>query len=219
MFRPKPYISYSQMTMFEMSPEGYIEKYIHNKKQRISRNMSYGSKMATGLEKEEASGDPLLDVMMAIIPKFEIMDKPIQKPGGKKVVFERDGNLVEVPVLMDGDEEIPLLAIPDSMKKDLTGFKEYKTSVKPWTQKMADESGQITFYATAIWLTKGRSLIPEDIELVNVPVKYLAGGELTPTGDILRFKTKRTLTDILKMTKRIKKVWRDIEAACEGELL
>lgn len=199
MITPRPYLSFSQMTLFEMSPKKYADQYIYNKKQRISRNMAYGTLLADGLEKDEATGDPILDLMMVKIPKFELMD----------IAFEVD--------LKDKKKNIRILAKPDTAKADYSAFKEYKTSVRNWTQKMADESGQITFYATAMWLKTGK--IPQDIELVNVPVKYNPDGSLTPTGEMLRFQTKRTIVDIIKMCSRMKKAWHGIIELCESELL
>jgi hypothetical protein len=216
MFRPRPYLSFSQMTKFEMSPERFIAEYVRKEKQRITRNMAYGSQMATGLEKDEASGDPMLDLMMATIPKFEIMDKPIESPKGVGVWYERDKKNVMVPTITDGKEIIPLLAVPDTMRPDMSAFKEYKTSVRKWTKKMADESGQITFYATTIWLITGK--IPADIELVNVPVAYQEGGQLSPTGELVQIPTRRTMVDVIRMTGRIKKAWAGIGELCEKEI-
>lgn len=196
---PRPYISFSQMTTFEMSPKKYVDQYIYKKKQLITRNMAYGSMLADGLENDESTGDPILDMMMVKIPKFELMD----------IAFEVD--------LKDGKKVIRVLAKPDTSKADYSAFKEYKTSVRQWTQKMADESGQVTFYATAMWLKTGQ--IPKDIELVNVPVKYNDDGTLTPTGELIVFKTQRSMVDIIKMCSRIKKAWAGINKLCESELL
>lgn len=187
------------MTMFEMSPEKYAQCYIYDQKMRPTKNMDYGTLMANGLELDEATGDPLLDLMMSQIPKFELMDKPINTE------------------LKDGKEVIHILAKPDTCKKDFTAFKEYKTSTRKWTQKMADDSGQISFYATAIWLKTGR--IPQDIELVNVPVEYDPKGALTPTGELIRLPTKRSMVDIIKMTTRMRNAWHGIKSLSEKELL
>lgn len=199
MLTPRPYLSFSQMTMFEMSPERYAEHYIYDQEQRVSKNMHYGSRMAEGLELDEATGDPLLDLMMSRIPKFELMD----------IAFEAE--------LKDGKEVITILAKPDTCKADYSAFKEYKTSTRKWTQKMADDSGQVSFYATAAWLKTGK--IPSDIELVNVPVEYDENGALTPTGELVRLPTKRTMTDIIKMTTRMRNAWHGIKALSEKELL
>lgn len=217
--RPRPYISFSQMTTFEQSKERFIAQYVYGEKQRVSRNMAYGSKMAEGLEADEATGDPLLDLVMARIPKLEIRDFPVIDPKGTTVTFSRNGNNtpVTVPTLKNGKDPIPLMAVPDTATKDYRSFKEYKTSVRKWTQRMADESGQITFYATAIWI--GYGFIPTDIELVNAQVEYDEEGRLQPTGDILCFPTKRTMVDVIKMTKRIKTAWSEILEVCQKELL
>lgn len=187
------------MTMFEMSPTKYADRYIHDRQQYTTKNMAYGSLMAEGLENEEATGDPLLDAMMAQIPKFELMDKPIEAD------------------LPNGRTKIRLLAKPDTCKADYSAFKEYKTSVRDWTQKMANQSGQITFYATTLYLLTGK--IPQDIELVYVQVTYTEDGKMTPTGRILRFPTTRNMIDIIKMTDRMRKAWFGISELCERELL
>lgn len=199
MLTPRKYLSFSQMTLFEMSPQKYLDQYIYGNRQRISRNMQYGSMFADALENDELTGDPVLDLMMARLPKFELMDKS----------FEAE--------LKYGKKVIKLLAKPDSAKKDYTAFLEYKTSVRKWTPKMVADSGQLTFYATCIWLKMG--FIPQDIELVNVQVTYDENGRLTPTGDMWRFPTSRNLVDIIKMCSRMKNAWKGIQDLCEKELL
>ncbi len=217
--RPRAYISFSQMTTFEQDPDRFVRQYIYHDKQRVSRNMAYGSAMADGLEMDEATGDPMLDLVIARLPRFELMDKAVEDPKGTWITFKRGNREIKacVPILEDKKEQIPILALPDTAIPDYTAFKEYKTSVRRWTQRMADESGQITFYATAIWLAKG--FIPDDIELVNAQVEYLDDGRIQPTGDILRFSTKRSMIDVIKMTSRIKKAWAGVDDLCKKELL
>lgn len=217
--RPRPYLSYSQMTKFEMSKEKFIAEYLHGERGRISRNMALGSTLADGLMDEEAAGDPILDLVMAKLPKFELMDRPVLDPKGVVVPFERKKKIeyVRIPVLTNGGDDIPLLALPDTSKPDYTAFKEYKSSIRRWTQKMADESGQITFYVTTMWISTGK--IPNDIELVNAQTEYAEDGSVHPTGVIFRYKTTRSMADVLKMTKRIRTAWAGIKEVCEKELL
>lgn len=409
-----------------MSPEKFVDEYLYGQKQRISRNMQYGSILADGLMLEEANGDPLLDLMASRLPKLDLMDKAVEDPKGVWVTFKRDNKEVTacVPVLKNKGDDIPILALPDSMsticptclrntwdmvewknekqqgtickrsqsstklensgiksnqgqntsqcmeegtqinqrlekgiypveqgnegnnesmeqgqevldrnskenerikngdkvatihsrsqgknkqsseswenerrsknkkhniiseleksnngtrqldvsnlqekrrettsgshqtirsisktssrdgkRKDTlcgmpqknryisernkycqtchgepyTRFFEYKTSVRKWTQKMVDESGQITFYATAIWLAKG--FIPKDIELVNIETAYEDDGRLTVTGNMFRFPTHRSMADVIKMTKRMRDAWKGICELCEKELI
>lgn len=209
------------MTVFERSPEAYAEQYLHGKRMRITRNIAYGSKMAEGLENDEATGDPLLDLVMARLPKYELRDKIIECKNGVAVEY-RDPNTgiithPIIPALDNGKERIPLLAKPDTAKSDYSAFREYKSSTRKWTQKMVDDSGQIGFYATAIWLATGK--IPETIHLDDVQTAYDPDGRLYPTGNIWTFPTKRTMMDVIKMTKRIRNAWKGIKQLCEDELL
>lgn len=196
---PKPYLSYSQMAVFERNPEEYADRYLFGEKQRISRNMALGSELAEGLEAGEATGNPLLDLVAARLPKYELMDKPLEAE------------------LKDKKGTIRLLAKPDSAKADYSAFYEYKTSTRKWTQKMVDESGQISFYATAIWLKTGK--IPQDIKLICAETAYDEQGRVYATGEMWTIPTKRTLADIIKMTARIRRAWRGIEALCDKELI
>lgn len=217
MYRPRPYVSFSSMTTFEMSPAKWAEKYLENKRERISRNIALGKKVADHLEADTETGDPMIDMILFRLPKFEIMDKPIEMVGGVEVVDPHTGKTHSVPFLQDGKEKIPLLAKPDSSRKDYSGLKEYKTSTGKWKQKQVDESGQITFYATAAYLATGK--IPEDIELCQALTAYDEDRRLYLTGDIFSFKTKRTMVDILKMRGRIKRYWKESLAYAESELL
>lgn len=204
--------------MFEYSPEKFIEHYIYGKQERISRNMAEGSKVADALMAEEATGDPLLDMMIVRFPKFERMDLAVEDPNGPEVEYVRKKKTIKahIPALKDKNGDIPLLALPDTATNSFDKFKEYKTGVRKWTQNLADGSDQITFYATAIWLATGK--IPEDIELVNGVFEYQEGGTLQPTGEILRFPTKRDLPRVLKMTKRIRNNWAGIKEVYKKEL-
>jgi CheY-like chemotaxis protein len=192
---PQGYLSWSQLSLWESSPERYKEHYFYGKKTPINRGMAFGKKMADGLERDELTGDVVLDLMMERIPKFEVMDKEFRTE------------------LKNGKDTIIILAKPDTMKADMTAFKEYKTGVTRWTRKKVDECGQITFYATAMWLKTGK--IPKDIELVDVATKAALDGKIEATGDITRHPTVRTMTDILKMVVRMKKCWAGISKAME----
>lgn len=225
MSRPRPYLSFSQMTTFEMSPERYANQYIYGEKKRITRNIALGSQLAKGLEEDEASGDPLLDLVMAKIPKLALRDEPVEYKLGEfadpkltaTVWFERDKRNIRVPVLKNNGDDIPLLAVPDTAEVDWSAFKEYKSSTRKWTQKMVDESGQITFYATTIWLKTGK--IPNDIELVWAETAYDADGRLYATGKVVSVRTHRHMTEIIKMTGRMRKAWAGIKTLSEKELL
>lgn len=215
--RPRPYLSYSQMTLFEMRPKDYIRQYVYGEQSYFNKNMKYGTMVADTLEVEDWTGDPVLDLTLMKVPAFGLRDKVIQDRQGIRVWYDVQKRYVKIPVLENGDDDVPILAKPDTAKKNYTAFKEYKTSTRKWTQRMVDESGQITFYALAIWLRNGQ--IPQNIELVVVHLKYDEKGVLVPTGELSRYSTKRTMADIIKMSSRIKKSWAGIYQLCSKELI
>lgn len=198
MITPRPYLSWSSMNLFESNLESWKRVYLYGERLPVNRGMALGRQMAEGLEHDEATGDPLLDLVMVSLPKFDVMDQPLET------------------ILKDGKNSVPILIKPDTMKSDMTAFKEYKTGQAPWTKKQVDESGQITFYATGIYLKTGK--IPQDIELVHVQTAKVDGERLGVTGDIHRHPTKRTMTDILKMMVRMKKAWQGIQKVTTEEL-
>jgi hypothetical protein len=199
MLTPKPYLSWSQLNLFESSPERYKNLYIFGEKLPINRGMAYGKQLAEGLEKEEMTGDPALDLVSNQIPAFEQREMRVEVD------------------MKNGKEIIPLLIVMDTAKKDLTAFKEYKTAQTRWTKKQVDESGQITFYATAIWLKTGK--IPQDIELVGIQTKKQLDGKIEATGEVYRIPTSRNIGDCLKMMVRIKKAWAGIQKLTAQEWL
>ncbi len=201
MLTPKPYISWTQLQLWESSPERYKQVYVYGEKIPINRGMAFGKIMAECLETDSLAGDPVLDLMMAQIPKLEAME----------LELTADLNMGR------GKNPIPLLVRMDTAQKDLSAFKEYKTGQKPWTKKMVDEFGQITFYATAIWAKTGK--IPQSIELVHIPTITQPDGKIGATGDIFRHATTRNMAQVLNMIVRIKKAWAGIQEMAAAELL
>jgi hypothetical protein len=191
------------MDLFERNVEKWKRLYIYGEEMTINNGMEFGRKMAEGLENDEITGDMALDLVMERLPKFEIMDKPIEA------------------ILKNGKNKIPLLAKPDTMKADMTAFKEYKTGQEPWSRKKVDESGQVTFYATVLFILSGK--IPSDIELVHVQTAKEGNGapdaRIRATGDIYRHPTKRTMGQILNMMVRMKKAWEGIQRVTAEEML
>lgn len=207
---PRDYLSWSSLNMLgNFSPkaiERWKDYYIYGNKFGTNKGMAFGKQMATGLEDEEATGDDVLDSVMTIIPKFDIMDKEffVELKTGKRFT---SGEL----------ETIKILCRPDTMKANMTAFKEYKTSQKRWTKKQVDDFGQITFYAMGMYLRTGK--IPSDIELVEIETKSALDGKIECTGEVIRHPTVRTMGQILNMMVRCRRAWSMISKIMEEELL
>lgn len=206
--RPRPYLSHSQKKCWRRSKKEYLDKYLHEKAQFVTKEMKFGSIVASALEVDELTGDPLLDLVIMTMPKFELMDVPME--GSFKV----------------GKETIPLLVKMDTAKADLSAFKEYKTGKEGkggWTQAKVDADSQITFYATYCYIMTKK--IPQDIELVwaitedEVDADGNKTGKIVPTGEIRRFKTQRAMGEIINEMADMRKVWAEIGEEFEKQLL
>jgi len=204
MITPREYLSWSSMDLLERNEKKWIEQYIYGQKNRINRGMAFGKIVADSLERDEASGDVMLDLALERVPKFEIRDKPFTAE------------------LKIGKKTIQIYCKPDTMKEDMSEFKEDKSGPKgSWNQKKVDENGQITFYATGMYLKTGK--IPQDIELVHIVTEKedieQLDSKLRATGEIKRYKTIRSMSQILNMMVRMKKAWGRIEEITEKELI
>lgn len=203
MITPRPYLSWSSMSLFENNIEAWKKVYIHGEKTWDNNGMKFGRQMAEGLEDDKFTGDAVLDLVIEQIPKFEIMDKAVEA------------------VLKNGKNPVPLLAKPDTMKADFTAFKEYKTGQEPWSRKKVDTWGQIDFYAVVLFIKSGK--IPSDIELVHIPTRKIDKGDprskLEATGEIIRHKTIRNMSQILNMMVRMKRAWEGIQKVTAEEML
>lgn len=207
MITPRPYLSYSQKTMWKQNPDRYVSQYLYDGRKLNTKETRYGHEVAEALEHDELLGEPVIDTVLMRLPKFELMDQPTDV------------------ILEVGKEKIPLHGRMDSRKADYSGFKEYKTGKydkkgKPaWTQAKVDDDAQITFYATMCYLITKK--VPNDIELdwIVTEVSPHNDQEIIATGEILRFHTKRSMGAIINEMADIRKVWAEINARCEQELL
>lgn len=91
-------------------------------------------------------------------------------------------------------------------------LRDYKTGRKPWDQKRANETGQITMYEGMLYQID--KIRPEEIEAYIdwLPTHIHEGKvEFIKEGDIRTFKTKRTMTQVLQFFKRIEDTWAAME--------
>lgn len=224
-FTPRQYLSWSSMDLFERNPKQWIRVYFYGEKSPTNRGMDFGKTMAEALENGDLTGDPVLDIVMERLPKFEIMDKVLQDPNGDEVDYFDPalGKTIKVklPVLKGKGYRIPILAKPDTMKADGTGFNEYKTGQEPWTKEKANRHGQIDFYGTAFFLKNG--FIPGNNKLVWVETGKTGNGapdaKIGATGGIHEFNRTITMAQALKMMVRMKKAWEGMQKTCESEMI
>ena len=163
----------------------------------ISRAIALGKEIADALENENDTGDFGKDLVVSQLPKYELMDVAIETK------------------LVIGKEIVPILIKPDTIKKDYSAFREYKTGREAWTQDKVDKWDQITFYTTGIYILTKK--IPK-IHLDWAETKPNEMGHPELTGEIKSFETIRRMSHILSMMARMRKAWREIGEMCENEI-
>jgi len=183
---PRPYLSYSQMILWERDKEQYRRRYFDGIQQPTNQYLETGKKLADRLETGIESGDEFIEYLALFMPKYPATEFEIQA--------EWDG--ISILGRLDGF----------SNKGKIIG--EYKTG-KCWNQNMVDKSDQLTFYSALVWLKYGR--LPSKIFLHWAKTEIDEFGILRINGEIRTFETTRTLSDIILLRGRIVKCWTGIK--------
>lgn len=109
--------------------------------------------------------------------------------------------------------KIPLVGHFDGLSLDDYIIADYKTGKKPWDQKRADETGQLTMYLFMLYIEK--KIKPEQFRcfihwIPTVETKDFKI-ELIEDYQPVTIETKRTMTDILKFGERINRTVKEME--------
>lgn len=180
---PRPYLSWSSMTLFEKNRDAWIRHYVLDQPLFTSNRMSFGKKIAEGLE--DGDGDEDVQFLLTFIPKYS------------KREFE-----------INIKDKLPLMGKLDSFDPRKLRIREYKTGTEAWTQNKVDNHGQITFYALMVYLKYKK--MPSEIWLDWIPTKMI-DGNVEMTGEIKSFRTERSLGQVMAMYNRASNVWKLIK--------
>lgn len=187
-------VSWSFISSFEWSPEQWYESYVLGIRQ-TSRQMEFGSYVDKRLQ-----DDP--DFLPEVVRYANLQHKMNANLG-----------------------KIPLVGLTDAYRSNLNlgvktvpAIRDYKTGVKEWTQKRADETGQLTMYCLLLWLTE--KVRPEDVELYIdwLPTKEMGDftiGFRDRKPKPVTFQTKRTMKQVLEFCQRIQKTLIAAEEYCK----
>src|SRR5262245_13341970 len=189
---PRPYLSWSQIQLFERSPDLYAQKYIYGKEEERSEAMRLGKRLSEALETQQATGDNALDNLLAFFPHYP----------------ERE---YEIKARMDG-VEVPLYGILDGFDPANLRIGENKSG-RLWTQEMVDESGQLKMYALLVWLKYKK--MPRQIMLRWARTQSNDDGDIEFVGEINSFEADISLNDVMLFTDRVRKAWAGIKELCQ----
>ncbi len=184
----KDYLSYSQFKTFLQSPENYRKTYIFGYKFR-NKYTDFGSKMHKVLELREGK-DKDEKLALKLLPKTQESEVEI---------------LTRV-------RNVPLFGKIDGVNQVEDGWliKEYKTSKNGWSQRRVDSFVQLTFYALMFSRAKGIPIEKINLELDCLKTFEDIDGSLHLTGEVQKFKTKRTEEDFKVLIPQLQEVWEGI---------
>jgi hypothetical protein len=185
---PRPYLSWSQIHLFERSPELYARKYIYAEEEAITEAVSLGKSLAQALELQVMTGVGALDSLLTRFPTYPHRE------------FKIEATLEGI--------EVPLYGVLDGFDEEQLRIGEYKSGII-WDQKMVDESGQLKMYALMVWLKYQQ--MPNEVMLHWARTHYNERGELGFAGEIESFEAKIVLTDLMIFSNRVREAWAGIK--------
>lgn len=189
---PKGYLSWSQIDLWNRSPQQYIDTYILGKERFINKEMIFGKNVADAIETGETDNKNI----RSILPKIT-----------RYAVAEYD---LKAEIKTD-EGVIPLIGKADTAQDPPSeGLREYKTGKHPWTQKRADNHGQITLYALMVYNREKK--LPQKIHLDWLET-IEKNGEIELTGRIVSFETQRSMGDLIEMMTLVKRTASGISSA------
>ncbi len=183
-YHEKRPLSWSAIYSFEWNPKQWHDKYVLGIQSPMTPELTFGSAVDKRIQDEP---DFLPDLV-----RYDIFQH-------------------EMRATYKG---IPLLGFADTVDMDTFRLRDYKTGRKPWDQKRADETGQLTMYVAMMYLAN-KSIKPEFWELFIdwLPTHYEDKEiQFIEEGDIRSFRTKRSMRQVLAFLQRIEDTWAAMEA-------
>lgn len=176
-------LSWSAISSFEYDKEQWYRKYVLKQPDAPTSEMLFGGQVGKMIERGE-NKFPMV--------RHSKMEFPF------KVYFG----------------SIQLVGFADSFcDQTFKKLEEYKTGVKPWDQKRADNHGQIDMYLLMNYIT--HKIRPEEVEcaITWLPTKKNGDFSVSLVEPVVpqRFVTKRSMQDILTFGERINRVFKEME--------
>ncbi|MEP7339243.1 MAG: hypothetical protein ABI977_16020 [Acidobacteriota bacterium] len=187
-YSPRPYLSWSQINLFERSPDLYARKYLFAQEEQQSEAQRLGKKLASALELQQKTGDDALDSVVSIFPEYPNRE-------------------VKMEAVLDG-VDVPLYGVLDGYDPLKLRIGEYKSG-RLWTQEMVNESGQLKMYSLLVWLNSRQ--LPSEIMLHWARTQYIEVKGVELTGEMQSFEAKFSLEDMLTFSARVRTVWDGIK--------
>ncbi len=182
-------LSWSSLSAFAWNRRDWYKKYLLGERQPDTPPLIFGKQVGYKLQH-----DP---TFLTEVPRLPIFEKKLTGKLG----------------------DINLVGYLDAFSDNPMSFMEYKTSSNDtrWSQKKAEEHGQMMFYFLLIWLNY--QIPPEEIEaaLVYIPCRENGAFDIELTGDPAQvFPVKKTIPDLIKFGEFVKKTYANMQKYVES---
>ena len=188
-------LSWSAISSFEWNPRQWYEKYVLKILPEETEELKFGK-----MVDEKIQADP------TFIP--ELVRFPILQ---HEMKIEWQG----IPLIGYADAYLP----PENGRR--IAVRDYKTGRKEWTQKRADETGQLTMYLFMLYLMDRKiDVAKADLYIDWLPTHYEDGKLAFRDNPVkpITFKTKRSMVDVLNFGRvRIPQAWKGMQEYAERE--
>jgi hypothetical protein len=196
MILPKGYLSWSAFSVFKRNREEYIRHYFYGEPNNFnSPSLEFGKNFAQHLEvrkekNRECHPDPVVEMA--------IQSLPIQGISEFKIKAD----------LPSAYGIVRLSGMIDQFDPKTNDFIEYKTGWRKWTHTMAQNHGQMKFYALMIWLNY--NVVDNKKQLIWVETERGDDYVVRPTGRIVKFPVEITMSQLLKFSREVIDVAKEI---------
>jgi len=186
---PKPHLSYSQIIIFERSPEAYARVYLLGEEKYTNAKMGFGKRFAEAFV--ENTEDRAIEVS-----KYHFIHYQKQE-------FEVTAIIPHKPT------QITFKAVFDGYTRKTAHIGERKTGSIVWSQEKVDNNFQLSVYALVHWLKFKK--LPKRITLEWLETTEEDGEIEIVNFKPLVFETSRTLAQCASAAQRIFKAYEGIE--------
>ena len=181
-------LSWSSLSSWAYDRDKWAKKYLLGINEPTSIQMEAGKRVGTLLA-------TVPDFLLSV-PRYTIFEKELRFKVGS----------------------IPIVGFIDSFQEDPLALIEYKTHTKAdkWSQKTAQEHGQLLMYLAGLWLTY--DVPPEKIgcHLIAIPMQETGDFKITLAKKPHQiFEVKHTKVEVLNFLIEVKKIYKEM---CEYAL-
>lgn len=196
-------LSWSAISSFEWNPQQWYEKYVLKQYPEPTAELLFG-----GMVDKKIQSDP---TFLPLLTRY-----PVEQ-------FEMRATFNGIPLIGFSDAYQPRVRPAKGRDSVCAAIRDYKTGRKAWDKKRADETGQLTLYAFFLYLME--KIKPEDVELyIDWLPTHIKDGKICFIEDDhtklvpQTFKTKRTMSQVLKFGQRINDTWIKMEEYCQHKI-